>query len=235
MNAPLMTQDAVRTGPGARVEIQFDSANYLRAAANSEVDFADIERGRFQAQLASGTVTLTVMGSTGAQVEVDTPSVGIHPDGPGAYRVTVSEDGVSEITVRSGLRRRSSRRKDRRRCTKARRCRCAGPPKIPSFRPRRRSASTIGTSGTSNCDQRIEHAQSAQRQYVSPDVYGTESMDGYGTWTNDPDYGSCGSLTVAPGWAPYRYGRWVWEDWYGWTWVSYDPWGWAPYHWGRWY
>jgi hypothetical protein len=27
----------------------------------------------------------------------------------------------------------------------------------------------------------------------------------------------------------------VWEDWYGWTWVSYDPWGWAPYHYGRWF
>jgi uncharacterized membrane protein YgcG len=27
----------------------------------------------------------------------------------------------------------------------------------------------------------------------------------------------------------------VWVDWYGWTWVSYDPWGWAPYHYGRWY
>ena len=25
------------------------------------------------------------------------------------------------------------------------------------------------------------------------------------------------------GWARYRVGRWVWLDWYGWTWVSYDP------------
>ncbi len=37
------------------------------------------------------------------------------------------------------------------------------------------------------------------------------------------------------GWAPYQSGRWVWEDWYGWTWVSDDPWGWAPYHYGRWF
>src|SRR5262249_44228717 len=28
---------------------------------------------------------------------------------------------------------------------------------------------------------------------------------------------------------------WVWEDWYGWTWVSADPWGWGPYHYGRWF
>ena len=25
------------------------------------------------------------------------------------------------------------------------------------------------------------------------------------------------------------------KDYYGWTWVSYDPWGWAPYHYGRWF
>ena len=38
-----------------------------------------------------------------------------------------------------------------------------------------------------------------------------------------------------PGWAPYRDGRWVYEPYYGWTWVSYEPWGWAPYHYGRWF
>jgi hypothetical protein len=39
---------------------------------------------------------------------------------------------------------------------------------------------------------------------------------------------------AAPGWAPYRDGRWVYEPYWGWTWVSYDSWGWAPYHYGRW-
>lgn len=40
---------------------------------------------------------------------------------------------------------------------------------------------------------------------------------------------------VGPDWAPYRNGRWVWEDGYGWTWVADEPWGWAPYHYGSWY
>jgi hypothetical protein len=40
---------------------------------------------------------------------------------------------------------------------------------------------------------------------------------------------------VAADWAPYRDGRWSWLDWYGWSWLSYDPWGWAPYHYGRWF
>jgi hypothetical protein len=36
------------------------------------------------------------------------------------------------------------------------------------------------------------------------------------------------------GWAPYRYGRWVWVEPWGWTWVDDAPWGFAPFHYGRW-
>ena len=39
---------------------------------------------------------------------------------------------------------------------------------------------------------------------------------------------------VAAGWAPYSTGRWIWDPYYGWTWVDRAPWGWAPYHYGRW-
>ena len=38
----------------------------------------------------------------------------------------------------------------------------------------------------------------------------------------------------AAGWQPYRAGRWIWQDPWGWTWVSTERWGWAPYHYGRW-
>jgi len=39
---------------------------------------------------------------------------------------------------------------------------------------------------------------------------------------------------IAPGWAPYRFGHWVWIDPWGWTWVEDEPWGFAPFHYGRW-
>jgi hypothetical protein len=233
-NAPLMSQDAMRTGPSARAEIQFDYANYLRIAANSEVHFADLERGRFQVQVASGTITFTVMAKSGAQAEVDTPSIGVRPGGPGAFRVTVREDGTSEITVRSGEAEVFTP-KGSETIHEGETMLVRGQPEDPEFQ----TTAAIGFDDwdrwNQECDQRIEHAQSAQRQYLNPEVYGTESMEGYGQWVNDPDYGEVWQPAVAPGWAPYRYGRWVWEDWYGWTWVSYDPWGWAPYHWGRWY
>ena len=70
---------------------------------------------------------------------------------------------------------------------------------------------------------------------MSPDIYGAEDLDNYGSWQNDPSYGDVWYPRVADDWAPYRDGRWSWMDWYGWNWVSYDPWGWAPYHYGRWF
>ena len=234
MNAPLMSQDALRTGPASRAEIQLDFANFLRVAQNSEVHFADVERGRSQIQIAAGTVTFTVMGNSGAQVEVDTPSVGVHPNGPGALRVTVREDGTTEITVRSGQAEVFTP-KGSETIREGETMLVRGPAADPEFQTQAAIGFDEWDEWNQQCDQRIEHAQSAQRQYVSPEVYGTESMDGYGQWVYDPSYGYVWQPAVAPGWAPYRYGRWVWEDWYGWTWVSYDPWGWAPYHWGRWY
>ena len=42
------------------------------------------------------------------------------------------------------------------------------------------------------------------------------------------------STNVAVGWAPYRFGHWVWVAPWGWTWVDDAPWGFAPFHYGRW-
>jgi len=234
MNAPLMSQDAIRTGPDSRVEIQLDYAHFVRVAPSSEVHFADVEQGRFQVQVASGTVTLTVMADSQVQAEVDTPNAGLHPNTQGAYRITVGEDGTSQITVRAGeaeiFTPKGSETLNERQTMIVR-----GPASDPEFRVIAEIPLDAWDNWNQDQDQRIEHAQSAERQYVNPQVYGTESMDGYGTWQENPDYGPVWVPTVAPGWAPYRYGRWVWEDWYGWTWVSYDPWGWAPYHWGSWF
>jgi hypothetical protein len=35
-------------------------------------------------------------------------------------------------------------------------------------------------------------------------------------------------------WKPYTEGRWEWTR-HGWYWVSYEPFGWATFHYGRWY
>lgn len=60
------------------------------------------------------------------------------------------------------------------------------------------------------------------------------SLSPYGSWVPISGYGYGWYPSQAgPGWQPYMDGQWVWSD-QGWTWASAEPWGWATYHYGRW-
>ena len=232
-NAPLVMNDRVLTAANSRAEVQFDWATFVRMAPDTEIRLSDLENNRYQVQLARGMVTLRVARDTNGEMEVDTPNVSIRPTKPGTYRITVREDGQSEVTVRSG--------------------------EVDASTPRGvehvRSGKTLLVRGSisdpeyqivqaidrdqwdlwnEERDGRIEHAQSYE--YVNHDIYGAEDLDDYGQWVSVEPYGMVWSpYGVGVDWAPYRYGHWSWIDWYGWSWMSYDPWGWAPYHYGRWF
>lgn len=65
--------------------------------------------------------------------------------------------------------------------------------------------------------------------------YFYESLTPYGQWFQDPAYGWCWTPYDMPAdWRPYSDGHWEYTD-YGWGWVSNETWGWAPYHYGRWF
>ncbi len=82
-------------------------------------------------------------------------------------------------------------------------------------------------------DRREDHSQSAN--YVSPEMTGYEDLDDNGSWSYAGNYGAVWYPTNVPaGWAPYRFGHWVWVAPWGWTWVDEASWGFAPFHYGRW-
>lgn len=55
-----------------------------------------------------------------------------------------------------------------------------------------------------------------------------------GVWVDVGNYGRCWHpRRVARDWRPYTDGSWVWTD-TGWYWESDEPWSWACYHYGRW-
>ena len=73
------------------------------------------------------------------------------------------------------------------------------------------------------------------QDYVSPEMTGAEDLARHGVWEQAPDYGAVWIPTqVAPGWEPYRDGRWQWTTYWGWSWVDDMPWGFAPFHYGQW-
>ena len=86
------------------------------------------------------------------------------------------------------------------------------------------------------CRARDYHQQQlAAAYYVSPQMTGYADLDHYGGWQTNPQYGEVWYPSQVPAdWAPYRDGRWIWMQPWGWTWVDQQPWGFAPFHYGRW-
>ena len=65
--------------------------------------------------------------------------------------------------------------------------------------------------------------------------YFYDNLAPYGDWFEDPSYGWCWTpYDVSADWRPYSDGHWEYTD-YGWSWASNEIWGWAPYHYGRWF
>ncbi|MDB4924789.1 DUF6600 domain-containing protein [Mucilaginibacter sp.] len=61
-----------------------------------------------------------------------------------------------------------------------------------------------------------------------------DNLQPYGTWISDPQYGDVWVPDVDEDFRPYAtQGHWVLTE-YGNTWVSDYPWGWATFHYGRW-
>jgi hypothetical protein len=233
INAPLVVNDHVLTGSGSHAEVQFDYANFLRLSSDAEVRLSELENKRYQIQISRGTVTFRVLRDALADVELDTPNVSVRPTRRGVYRITVSEDGQSEVTVRSGEAD-TFTPKGSERLGAGKTMLVRGTASDPEFQVVREIAEDSWDRWNEDRDRKLERTRSYQ--YVSRDVYGADDLDGYGRWVNAAPYGWVWSPSgMGPDWAPYRSGRWVWVDWYGWTWVSYDPWGWAPYHYGRWF
>jgi hypothetical protein len=69
--------------------------------------------------------------------------------------------------------------------------------------------------------------------YISYDDF-YQSLAPYGQWIEDPQYGYVWSPGVDGEFRPYyTNGYWVMTE-YGNTWISEYPWGWACFHYGRW-
>jgi len=231
VNSPVAVGDRVSTSQGGRAEIQLDYANVLRLSDGATVKIANISRENVQVQVGQGLVTYSLLQGAEASVEIDTPNASVHPSGPGVYRINVTPDGQTELTVREG----------------------SAEVTEPQGSAQVEHGQTIAIQGTDNPQYKIssappndswdtwnderDHRISNAQSWHNTDRYytGSEDLDGYGTWSEVPDYGQVWTPAQGPGWAPYSAGRWVWEPYYGWTWASYEPWGWAPYHYGRWF
>lgn len=233
LNRPLTNGDELSSGPGARAELELGGAS-LRLAGESDVGVLDLDAQIGQFELTQGTVGMTVRSlDAGSTYEIDTPTLALVISQPGTFRVDVARDGSSTtVTVLSGNAIVYGENNAQREVFSGR-----------SYRFNDASLNTMMVSDIEGrdafdawCGERdAYYADTARAQYVPADVVGAQDLEQYGNWQVDGDYGPVWyPVNVIAGWAPYRFGHWVWISPWGWTWVDASPWGFAPYHYGRW-
>jgi hypothetical protein len=231
-NVPMTLGDRIYTGNSSRMELQIHGGNSIRLGAHSDLAALNLTDDTKQFSIRAGIASFQIRRLFENELfEVDTPVAAVTFDRPGDYRVDVEESGRTRLSVRQGS------------ATVA-----AGGGQIPVNEgeaielegldaPRYDIVSLLRPDGwdqwVGEREGRLEHSHSLQ--YMSADIVGADDLDEHGRWEDVPQYGRCWSPTVvAVDWAPYRVGHWIWQDPWGWTWVSAEPWGWAPYHYGRW-
>jgi hypothetical protein len=233
INGPLMAEDRVLTGPGARAEIQLNYYNRIRLAGDAEVRFPELEWHKYQIQVASGTIVFSALPGSNDQIEFATEAAALRPLAPGSYRITVLGGGTVEFTVRRGEADIFTPSGSRR-LTPGHTMRVhLAEDNTPEFQLTAEIARDAFDEFNARRDQELSQVKSYQ--HMSRDIEGGEDLDNAGEWVDQAPYGSVWRPYVSPDWAPYQDGRWMWEDYYGWTWLSYDAWGWGPYHYGRWF
>ena len=231
-NRPLTTGDNLWADKDSRAELQTGSTS-IRMDSETSVTFLDLDDRMTQLKLSQGSIIVRVRHLDDEdQFEIDTPNLAFQIQRTGEYRIDVSADGnETDATVWRG----------RGEVTgggasyvvvAGQRARFTGTDQLEHEIDQIPNRDDFDEFAFQR-DAREDRAESSN--YISPEMTGAEDLDEYGHWRYVADYGPVWAPSgVAPGWAPYRYGHWVWVEPWGWSWVEDEPWGFAPFHYGRW-
>ncbi len=231
VNVPLTIGDRVYASPTGRLELE---APGLRAflAPGTELTALNLTEDVQQYSISQGTATFRLSHRDEEDViEIDTPNAAITLEVTGLYRVSVDANGSTRVSVRRG---------------EARVAAGGGEVSLRTGEEMHVDGldspeyDVFGLPRADSWDRWVDSRERrrhgvASYDYASQDILGAGDLDAYGQWQDVPEYGHVWApANVGVDWAPYRFGRWIWQDPWGWTWVSDEPWGWAPYHYGRW-
>jgi hypothetical protein len=228
LNWPVASNSLITTARGARMEFRVGAAA-IRLDGDSNLEVIQLDDNSLRLRLNYGTAIASLRSRELLDdFELTTPQARVTMLEPGAVRVDAERaPDTSAVTVLAGS------------------ARMEGAGTVLTVHSGRRaevSGDDINT-GLARRDafddwalaRDRRDANSASLRYIPQDVTGYEELDQYGNWRDNPEYGPLWIPRSVPlGWAPYRDGRWIWLDPWGWTWVDDAPWGYAPSHYGRW-
>jgi len=233
INTPLAAGDELYASKDANLEIQIGASSFVRAGDDAELALTSLEPDFLQLRVTEGTVSLDLRSLKPSQsFEVDTPNGAFTIDRSGYYRVDVYEDTTTFIARRGGSASVTLVQGTQMTLMGSEQVVITGAdsPKIETY-----AAPELDAWDRWNYARTDQLLDAVSTRYVPEGVYGAYDLDEYGTWRVVPTYGAVWLPSrVAVGWAPYTTGRWLYDPFYGWSWVDVAPWGWAPYHYGRW-
>lgn len=232
-NLALAEGDALYTGDGANLEVQFGPRSFVRADENTQLSLVSLEPRRIQFSVTSGLASFDLRSmDVGDVLEVSTPNALFLIDHPGYYRVEVGSRDTHFITRRGGEATLTTA--DGRSLgifpSEDIVVTAGNPVQVATY-----AAPPADAWDRWNDERSDRVGESVSARYLPHGVYGVEELDHYGHWRVVPSYGAVWiPYGVSVGWVPYSTGYWVWDPFYEWTWVDDAPWGWAPFHYGRW-
>jgi len=231
-NRPLTTGDNLWADKDSRAELQVGSTSF-RIDSETSITLLELDDTTTQVRLSQGSLIFRLRHlDDNDHFEIDTPNSAFVVQRTGEYRVDVNSTGdETNVTVWKGRGEVTG----------------GGASYVVIAGQRARF------NGTDQLDHEIDQVpgnddfdefafnrddvedRAESSNYISTEMTGYEDLDAYGQWHYAADYGPVWTpVGVAVGWAPYRFGHWVWIAPWGWTWVEDEPWGFAPFHYGRW-
>jgi hypothetical protein len=232
-NIALAPGDELWTAEGANLELQIDARTYVRAGEETQLGLSGLEPDYVQLRVTNGHVSIDVRGRKVAQtVEIATPNAAFAIEHTGYYRVEVDGETTSLISRRGGRATVTTATGEMSRIAASEQVVVTGTdaPQVETY-----AAPDLDGWDRWNYARTDAQLDAVSARYVSSGVYGVDDLDHYGDWRVVPTYGAVWVPSgVAVGWVPYSTGRWMYDPYYGWTWVDEAVWGWAPYHYGRW-
>jgi len=229
-NRPFAQGERLVVGVGAAAELQV-GGSALVLDADTDLEATRLSDEQLMFSLARGSVGLRQHeAELASQLELITAEARFQPLRAGLYRIDRRGEGSSGSNWRGLLR-----------ATTAEQVLTVEPGRRVVFAPD--AAGTVlqarwsvpADDAFSTVFLREAELAGAAPAFVSPQMTGVAELARHGNWQQHPEFGWVWSpAAVAPQWAPYRFGQWVWVQPWGWTWVDAAPWGFAPFRYGRW-
>jgi hypothetical protein len=231
VNLPVAEGGWFATNPQSQAQLRI-GPDAIDLAPDSQIDFAALRENVMQIAITRGRLYahLRQRPLPSGTNEIDLPRGSVWLSMPGVYAIDSGDaDQPTRITVFEGRARFVGGGIDRTITAGSRLVISGSDSLLAEVEPARDDEFVRWCRAQEPRERKVAAAR------VSAAMTGVEELSEHGSWTTVSRYGAVWfPRSVSADWAPYRTGRWIWIEPWGWNWVDDQPWGFAPFHYGRW-